>query len=349
MKILIRKIFLFLLVPLLFILFIELFLPLSTFTFRGYEALLFNNEIPHLGHFYPNQDIEVKAEGDLCHHSNFAIKKNEKWITDKIGFRNNYFIPKADVVFLGNSFIYGTGLAQQDIISNQLITKFKNRLKVYNMAPSTMGEFDYYLRNRIIKKPKYIILGLGEMSVSGGYVPFDHGKDSYVKEILKKLFYSGFNTVVDRSTRFYSIKWVKARMKKLINIGVRGEMNNKMFFGQGKNPKELNAKELEESINGIVSCKKYCDSLNIKFIFIPTPNKETIYFDYVRIGKQSNYISKLIDGLKQYNVNCINTVELFNQYRMYNNELLYHLDDTHWNAVGISLVVNKLKDFIVIQ
>lgn len=349
MKKLAYKIVAFFMYPFFIILFVELLSPVSTFTFRGYESIIFSSKVPHLGHFYPNCNFNIKAEGDLCHHTKFAVMKNEKWVTDKIGYRNNSFIEKADIVLLGNSFIYGTGLTQKDIISNQIIAKFKNKLKVYNMAPATMGEFDFYLRNNIIKKPKYIILGIGEMSVAGGYISIAKNEDSFMKKLTKKIFYSGLNAEVDKSFRFYSLKWLKARMKQIQNLGIKGEMNKKMFFGQGKNPKKLNESELQESVKEIVSCKKYCDSLNIKFIFIPTPNKETVYFDFVKLEKQPDYLTRLIVELNKHNVKNINTIELFNEYRKDHNELLYHLDDTHWNALGISVVVNKLTNLVTIQ
>ena len=84
----------------------EGFLPLSTFTFRPFEALLFIHSKTGMP-FYPNHYIQMQSEGDLCQDTKNAIKKEEEWITDEIGYRNNKFINDPDVLLIGDSFLVG--------------------------------------------------------------------------------------------------------------------------------------------------------------------------------------------------------------------------------------------------
>lgn len=345
MKIFLKKIIYFLFFPLIILLIVEIFFSPTLFTFRAYEGIIFSSNVPHTGHFYPNSQISKESEGDLCHHTSFSVIKNEKWITDKIGFRNDHFVEKPDIIFIGSSFFYGTGLTQKDIISNQVKTKLGNKYSVYNMSPGTLGELDYYIREGILKKPKWIVCGVGEMHIPSGFVPYEATSNSTLKKYLKKIMYTGFNAVIDKSMRLYSLKWVKSRINGVTNFGVKGEHTN-MFFGQGKSAKIMTDAETFETIKALMSCKKFCDSLGIQLLIIPTPNKETVYYDFVNFKEQPVYFNKLCGLAKHENLNIINTVTIFNEYRKKNSNLLYHLDDTHWNAKGVNLVSDAIAKFI---
>ncbi len=340
------RFFIFLSIPLLVIIVIEVALPPTLFTFRGYEALIFNYNIPHLGCFYPNSKIYKEAEGDMCHHTSAAVIKKELWITDSIGFRNDCFVKKPDVVFIGNSFIYGTGLTQNEIISNQVKRYMNNKVTVYNMAEASLGDFDYYLRTGIIEKPKLIIYAVGEIHVPSGYIPYEKTSKSTVKNFFKPIFYFGFNSLIDKSIRFYSLKWIKARINGVKHFGTQTPLGGRMFFAQGANAKKMNNYEIKQSANAIISCQKYCDSLGIKFLYLPTPNKETIYYDLIPFDHQPDYYFQLASLLHQSHIEGINTLDLFNNYRKKNNQLIYHLDDTHWNSIGVSIVSTEIANYI---
>ena len=61
------------------------------------------------------------------------------------------------------------------------------------------------------------------------------------------------------------------------------------------------------------------------------------------LNEQPNYIIKLNSLLNVKGVNTVNTLEILNNKK---DELLYHLDDTHWNSNGVSAVVNRLANKI---
>ncbi|MDI7259530.1 MAG: hypothetical protein QME90_06390, partial [Thermodesulfobacteriota bacterium] len=77
------------LLPFFLSIFIELFiLPIDLFTFRVWESLVVRKYRNILaGPFYPNMEITKIEEGDLAHHTRFAVKKEVQWITDRYGFR----------------------------------------------------------------------------------------------------------------------------------------------------------------------------------------------------------------------------------------------------------------------
>jgi alginate O-acetyltransferase complex protein AlgJ len=51
--------------------------------------------------------------------------------------------------------------------------------------------------------------------------------------------------------------------------------------------------------------------------------------------------------LRAENVKTINSLKLYNDYRKSNNELLYHLDDTHWNSNAIRIVSEEAAKTII--
>ena len=79
-------------------------------------------------------EITKIEEGDLAHHTRFAIKKKVKWMTDRYGYRKqNTDRKKHEVVIIGDSNIAGSGLTQEEILSEVLEEQLKD--SVYPYAP----------------------------------------------------------------------------------------------------------------------------------------------------------------------------------------------------------------------
>lgn len=345
MKLFLNKLFLYLLLPLIVWILLEGLLPTTTFTHRHSEAILFKTSVPHEFNYYPNINSTMNAVGDLCHHSSNEIIKKEVWRTDKLGFRNDSFIQNPDILIIGDSFTQGTGLTQDETISNLIKFNSKNQIKVYNMAPSKFSEFDKFLKLGIVKKPKLIVFSIVERNIPEEIVKFDPSKYSTLSNRVQKAFgLFGFNVFLDKAFKFYSIKWIKARIENSKGKGVPSIGNSNMYFLEGVN--QIHKKvDLNKSIKNILGYKKYCDSLGIKFLFMPMPNKETIYYERVPFNEQPNYLLKLDSVLKRKNVVTINTLKIYNEYlAREKNKLLYHLDDTHWNSNATRLISINIID-----
>lgn len=318
-------------IPIIGMLSAEIFLPVDTFTHRPWEALLFrsNNTI----YFYPNQQINSKSVGDLCHHTPFAIKKNENWITDKLGYRNNTFIKQADVLIIGDSFIVGSSITQDSTITNLLSKKINS--EVYNISPAGFEDFIDLLESDVIKKPKTIIFSLVENSIP---LPLKVSKKKIFREKV-----TSTEIIKDKLQRLYSIKFLNSRMCGKKGEGVRGKTDTTMFFLNGEKQNYHNDK-VYAIANTIRTYKTFCDSLGVKFIFLPIPNKETVYYDKIPLAIQPNYLFKLDSVLREYQIETLNTLKLFNNHRKLNSSIIYHLDDSHWNATGVELVSKKILD-----
>jgi hypothetical protein len=100
--------------------------------------------------------------------------------------------------------------------------------------------------------------------------------------------------------------------------------------------------DLANTVNILISYKKYCDSLGIKFIFMPMPDKETVYYELVPFDEQPDYLNKLDSILNISGVSTINTLKIYNDYRKTNDNLLYHLDDSHWNSNATEIIALEI-------
>jgi len=346
MKIFLLKTLLFF-IPALLISITEAFiLPPDFFTFRSWEALAFINVSPLLAPatFYPGYRLRKKEVGDLAHHTNKEIIKNTEWMIDQRGYRNDFFIADPDILLIGDSFFVGSGLTQKETITNKLSDKLKEKAKVYNMAGGTFKAFDILLRNRIIKKPKLIIYGSVERKIK--YSPYEK-QGKWVKKFqnLKSKIPSWFNTLLvsaDRMIRFYSIQWAKSRLNNQTGHGVVSPIDPRMLFFEGKSQSIRTEEDLSKTLSELLSYKKYCDSMGINFLYIPMPDKETVYYELVPLDVQPDFLVKLDRLLTKNGVAIINTLDLYNKERQKSPALLYLYDDTHWNSNATELVANEI-------
>lgn len=333
---------LFFIIPFFIWLIIEGILPITTFTFRHQEASLYKTRIPHRSKYYPNINSSMNAVGDLCAHTNNSIIKKEVWRTDDWGFRNNEFIENPDILIIGDSYVLGCGLSQEETISSKVASKFNYKLKVYNMASSSMREFDKNMKLGIIKKPKLLIYSIVERNIPPimrSYIL----KSSKLKENIRSIFeFYNINVFLDKALRMYSLTWLKARINHSKRRSIPAVGNTKMFFLSGINQIH-NDEDLLATAKAIISYKKYCDTLGINFLFLPMPNKETVYYELVPFSKQPNYLIELDSILNKSNVFTINTLDIYNDYRKENKSLLYHYDDTHWNSNATEIIANEIS------
>jgi hypothetical protein len=309
---------------------IEVFLPFNTFTYRPWEALLFNSE--GLFPFYPDKTIKMKSVGDLCHHTKFEIVKDENWITDKLGYRNTNFTESPDILLIGDSFIAGSSLDQDSTLSELLISKLN--CKVYNMAPATFSDYIILKNYRLLKKPKIIIYSTVERTIPPKLI-----NDNNIQNISYPTAASFYSHKLKRQ---YLLKFLNARILKKNGIGIPGIKEKNMFFLNGVN-QVYPHKEINEAFLNILAYKEYCDLNGIIFYYLPLPNKETVYFENVPFDVQPSFLNQLNSILKEKNVRSINSISVFNKYRLKNKEYIYHLDDTHWNSRGVNLIADEIK------
>lgn len=314
-------------IPLTLLFSFELFLPLTFFTYRPFEALLFQKDGMR---FIPNQKVQMISEGDLCAHTSYAIPKNECWITDSLGFRNDCFLCDPDVCIIGDSFMAGLSLHQDSTLTNTLNRKANGLMCFYCMAPVTLSDFKHLLDLQVIHKPKVVIFSIVER-----YNP------PALCDLLCRYESNRYSILKQKLTRRYCPKYLFSTLsKKFFQSCPQSPVNEKMFFYDTTNIQETYM--AVENARIIQTYKNFCDSLSIDFIFLPMPNKETVYFDEVPFAEQPHYLFELAKELDNAGIENINTLEIYNNFRANSDKRIYHFDDTHWNWNAVDIISDTI-------
>ena len=90
---------------------------------------------------------------------------------------------------------------------------------------------------------------------------------------------------------------------------------------------------------------------NIEMIFLPIPDKYTIYGDYAGAGPYNNLIPRLEKELERRGVPCVNILPDYMEYREKHdiNDLIYYPGDTHWNPTGVHIAAGALLQYLYEQ
>jgi alginate O-acetyltransferase complex protein AlgJ len=316
-------------------------LPINFFTHRFHEAITYNSTIiPHNYPLYQNQKANISGYGDLCFNTKYEIPKDESYITDELGFRNDKFIKNPDILIIGDSYTLGATINQSQLLANQIMKN--SNYSVYGMAPIEFSSLDKMLKLNIIQKPKYIIYE----RVERGEIPkIEYFDNSFSNQLEYKYYnlwsFGNINVFLDKIFRAYVNNYVKAKVTNSRGTGTQSKIEEKLFFYDTKhlNP---SIEWMNYNIKSLESYKKYCDSIGSKFIYLPMPNKETVYFDKVPLEKQPDYLLRLGNVLKKKNIDYYPTIEFYNNFRKKDSRMLYQYDDSHWNALASEMIAKEI-------
>jgi hypothetical protein len=86
---------------------------------------------------------------------------------------------------------------------------------------------------------------------------------------------------------------------------------------------------------------KLSEIYNLEMVFLPVPNKFTLYYKSIRPDDQyDNFIPRLYSAMDEAGINYVNIYDEF----MKQEELLYYGTDSHWNEKGVDITVSKLLE-----
>lgn len=333
---------------------IELALPLDCFTFKVWEALIVRHSYGILnGPFYPVERITKHEQGDLAHHTPHTILKNVTWDTDRYGYRTtDRSTGRYDVVLIGDSMIAGSGLTQEDTLAEML--ERETGLSVYPLAPGggarSYGEHPLFLPS----PPKIVILERVERNITHLSMP----KSRYFSpnKTWRRIRYGiESNRILqvmaeglDRIFKGNMLNFIRASIRRvggpsLPYISIDGQP---FFFLEGA---KANRPYSEDQISRTVDViQRYHDTFSgkgIRFIFLPIPNKETIY--HKPLGtEEPHFLETLTARLRDLNIEVIDTQPAFKSIYEDRGRPLYHSDDTHWNRDGVALVTELVAETI---
>jgi len=311
------------------------------FTQRVWDGISTSNTT--IQYFYPNQNIEMDEIGDLGFHTTKAIKKHVIWRTDSLGYRNDSIIHQPDILLIGDSFLAGSTLTQDSTLTSVLCKLTFGKYKIYNIAPASFSSFISLLNHNVIKKPKVIILLEVERFL---YMKADTNENYQLNKILNgEKSFTGINEFFDRFKKGTSQKWFNALFKHRTGIGYPSIIDKRMLFFESTKAIDHDSEIYVGSQHAITLYKEKCKNLGIQFLFVPMPNKESVYWELVPFKKQPDLLFRVDSALRKLGIPTINTLALYNKGKK-KGKWLYHFDDTHWNGNGVKLVAQELVKYI---
>lgn len=343
--------------------FVELFiLPINFFTFRLWEALSVRNLSSVLsGTFYPNMKISMLEEGGLGHGSRFAVKKKVEWETDRYGHRNrNRDIAKYNIVIVGDSNIVGSSLTQDDMLAEVLEKRIG--LITYTLGKGAFPPINGFLSSKrfIDAPPDIVIVGVAEEWILKlprlNMQSKSLKKPSLIEQSLRKS--PTLAVLLDRLSKQIIYHYIAGRIRQVKNK-VAGKSD---FFAIDPAPNNLSQgaqillrtevvpdislEERRKIVNIIKSYDTILKQRDIRFIFLPIPKKEHIYYEYLPVKKNPVFLSRLISDLQDLIIEVIDTQEHFRQAYKAKETLLYQSDDSHLSPEGVRLLADLIENHL---
>lgn len=336
---------------------VELFvLPIDFFTFRTWEALRIMGPSLSTGKFYPNFRLEKAEVGTLAKNSNDAAHQKVTWVTDQYGYRNTNAWEKPDVVIIGDSFIAGDTLDQQEILSEVLQSEL--RMKVYAMAPANIKNFLNDPRF-VDNPPKVLIFERVEQQISPDSI--DKPKQGSRKTDWARLrqhltqnhLIADIDIIQNRIFKWNALNFLRARVtdffygKQPAPAGTKLFDGKPMLFNRLIRRLNLSENQTRQIARILESYEKVLQTRGIKFIFLPVPCKKTIYYDIAPDESKSDEFSRFVTSLQTHGITTVNLEQAFLNARKQNEDLLlYQLDDSHWNYEAVKITADLLTPFI---
>ena len=331
--------------PLILLIFIEAaFLPSNTFTFRCWEALSVRSlKWAFPGPFYPNQNISRVEVGDLASGTKYEVPRPVTWVTDEYGFRNHPHSSKdISVVIVGDSYIAGSGLSQEEILPE--VIEHEYGVNCYGYAPSNMKHF--LTDSRFSKElPNVVILAMVERSFSR--TPPVPTSDSSLRQSAAELGrqHPGIVSFLDRALAPYAIRYLQRRTNPQPRYIVQGQIRQDLLFLETSKPESAVRSELRQHYRQrIRDYHQTITNRGAQFVFMPIPDKELIYADHLPSKEWPTMIPKLVEELRADGIAVVDLREDFLRHRDEMKSDLYQLDDTHWAAPAVKIAARRIHE-----
>ena len=332
---------------------LELFvLPVNYFNYGIWGSLRIGYLTDYIpGFFYPRMHLAaIEPGGDLANRAESAIPKRMDFQTDEYGFRNSVGkAPSCKIVIVGDSYA-ASGLCAQEMLTGVLGRKLHEN--IYSFAPSNMNDF---LNQAAFQRysPSIVIFCCVERNLRALCAPLaplppgGPGK-GWVAPFFGKQWFQNFMVWLDRVLKlpgwhhFYWRIHENDAPKSLAAL-----KTGPLLFLQGDAARiDVPESFTERTADVVESYQKALKERGIRFIVVPVPNKESVYYGFLAHKNPPIYLHKIIKALKKRHIETIDLQTVFEKAAQGNKGYLYYPDDSHWNLAGIEVAANGLVPII---
>lgn len=332
-----------------------------------------------------NSARKDKSHGDLCGLAGLdwsnTLTEQKKYSKKHIEFVD--YLKRleqgenvqADIITFGDSFSNGGGGAYYQ---DYLVEKYG--LTVLNV-PTMKGMEALYMIEALDKggylaqlKPRYIIVETVERYLLGRYAQpkpnLDHMntdkinafylKTDEAKPVTQKtaeqeqqVLLPGYMVARNKA---YLGNWYKmVRKGKTKDVGWV-KLNTELFTAEGDEDELMyllwdftqRIDGVEQANSNIESVAAYCRERGIELIFLPCPDKSTVYYPYlVQDGREyaeKTYLDEL--AAQPHSYYLVDAKGVLRAAAARGEKDLYWADDTHWSWRGFELVVDEMMRHI---
>lgn len=134
-------------------------LPVQSFTFRQWEALMSENGNNIQYAFFPNAQIAMWEYGDQFRYRTRIPPRLTRWFTDSMGYRNREHYHMGDkycFVAIGDSNVIGSSLDQSEMLSEVL--QRKSACLAYNAAAPNATQRFFAREEFRANPPQFVVL-----------------------------------------------------------------------------------------------------------------------------------------------------------------------------------------------
>ena len=312
-------------------------------------------------HRPPNDSMESSLPGDTALLSGAKIERyyEATYRYDSKGFRNKQDLNQADIVLLGDSFLEGYKVTQDQIVSSKLAEILKTRV-------ANLGQCDYgpvqeqAVFNALGRKlkPRMVVWFIYEGNDLQDYVRQKQNWKRIVEEdrafSARSFFSNAFLSIMGPgSWAYYPLRQhVRARTAKL-----RKEIDSAeslMYFEPTPDPfGEQNRKYFDQLKNILIETRDACNLDGCKLIVAFVPMKFRVYHELMQFDADSRFGKwKLNDFPSEFSDWCgkvsIDFLSLIPDLQSSARKgiLVYFLDDAHWTPAGNRVVAESVAAHI---
>lgn len=317
--------------------------------------------------FQKSKRVEMVSVGDLGYKSwvhNLQSPRRVTFTTDRFGFRNLEATGAFPVVVLGDSFVVGSGLSDDETLTYQLGRQLG--APAYNFGAQRNNVFGFYLQDQrfVRQPPRFVVYAPTDRAVPpgprltglGSPLP-DRGPDS---PILADIRGRGHQAVSDALMQARELLNRDNGITHAFRFAYHGALfhlfgleNQLMVDGKpalvlGIEDQLLHlsvqARRVDLAVQMLHEMSQITTRRGSQFIFCPIPGPGSIYPELYPETQQAKIVRPaFLDVLFQKTrERGLRVVDLRPLYQRNKTPYLYLPDDTHWSPRAVALAAGAL-------
>lgn len=307
--------------------------------------------------FHPNRHVSMRTIGDLGYKSwnrSDHAPRETRFTTDRHGFRNAVEIERPEIIVIGDSYVAGAGLSDDETVTSRLSEKLG--APVYNFAAESLNApARFFEETRFSRqRPKLVIWAPVARGIQARPLIIEpsKGEASARNPSLVDEWSEGFRKRVEslnrdnglvRESRFgfqkFFAQQTTGSYRRTLPNGEKVLALSLAEQGLLVSPEE---RKVDHCIEMVVAFSQLLEGHGVEFVFSPVPDMGSIYPEIFPEAEQRSrppvsFLDRLVEGVRARGVEVVDLRPVFLENA---SPYLYLADDTHWNGRATQLAAD---------